>query len=349
VVEWFRSVYVSASDQVNTPVHKRSILNILAWAFLLNLLPVSFASTEKPATRNHPSRVRIPVWVKNASGEFQMGLTVRDFQVYDGKQSLKISDLQNRGTPALLFIALDTVGDMAKVDQARSALKQEVETLGSQYWVGVLSAQERLEVLQDPTPIRELVQQKLDMFSQIGKAGLLESIQKVAEFSNGILQQTRARVGVIFVTDSDIGNYRQDYLNPPVNYSDSRDLSRRFAGRALQEKISKMTIAMARYHAPIFIVHIDPAQDPLNQSYQNGLKQLAEASGGQLFLSKTAIDIPTMIQEAFRWACNFYVLDFQVPPTSKDTLKIRVNLAGNSEGATAAGRLTYASRLLLKK
>ena len=192
------------------------------------------------------------------SGEFQLGLTARDFQVYDGNQSLKITGLQDSETPALLFIALDTVGDLAKIDHARSALKQAVERLGSQYWVGLLSAQERLEVMQDPTPDRELLEQKLDIFSQIGKAGLLESIQKVAEFSDGVLQRSRARVGVIFVTDSDIGNYRQDYLNPPVNYGDSRDLSRRFGGRALQEKISKMSLAMARYHAPIFIVHIDP-------------------------------------------------------------------------------------------
>jgi hypothetical protein len=278
-----------------------------------------------------------------------MGLTARNFQIYDGNQSLEVSGLQNQENPALLFIALDTVGDIAKVDQARSALKREVETLGSQYWVGLLSAQERLEVLQDPTPDRGLLDQKLDIFSQIGKAGLLECYQKVAEFSNGILQQTQARVGVIFVTDSDIGNYQQDYLNPPVNYSDSRDLSRRFGGRALQEKISKMTLTMARYHAPIFIVHIDPARDPLNRAYQNGLKQLAEASGGQLFLSKTAIDIPTMIQEAFRWARSFYVLNFQVPPSRKDTLKIRVSLAENSGGRATDSRLTYASRILLKK
>ena len=340
---------VSASDRVYFPVDKKSKSLTLVWVFLLSLLLVLSAQSGKPGPNRQPLELRIPVWVRNGSNEFQKGLEAQDFRVTDGNETVKVLGLQGPESPALLFVALDTVGDIANIDQARAALKEEVGKLGPQYWVGLLSARETLEVLQDPSPDRDLIDQKLDTFSQLGKAGLLESIQSIAELSNRILQRSRARVSVILVTDSDIGNYRQDYLNPPVNYSDSRDLSRRFAGRALQEKISRMTLAMSRYQAPIFIVHIDPLQDALNRAYQNGLKQLAEASGGQLFLSKTVVDVPTMIQEAFRWAGSCYVLDCLVPLTSKGTMKIHILLAENSESTQPVGRLTYASRILLKK
>jgi hypothetical protein len=321
----------------------------LTWIILQSLFFVLSAQSDKPDSKRQFLELRIPLWVRNGSNEFQEGLLAQNFRVTNGDEPLEVSGLQSPESPALLFIALDTVGDIANIDQARSALKQELMKLGPQYWVGLLSAQEKLEVLQDPTPDRQLLEQRLDFYSQLGKAGLLESIERVAELSHGVLQRSHARVIVIFVTDSDIGNYRQDYLNPPVNYSDSRDLSRRFAGRALQEKISRMTLAMSRYHAPIFIVHIDPLQDALNHAYQNGLKQLAEASGGQLFLSKTVLDIPTMIQETFRWVDHCYVLDCRVPSDTKGTLKIHISLSENAAGAAPAWRLTYARRILLKR
>ncbi|HVN79434.1 MAG TPA: hypothetical protein VMW38_10585 [Terriglobia bacterium] len=326
-------------------------LKFLTWTelILLSLFFALPAHGDKPDSKLQFRELRIPIWVRNGTNEFQGGLVARNFRVTSDNEPLVVSGLQSPESPAMLFIALDTVGDMAKIDQARSALKQELTKLGPQYWVGLLSAQEKLEVLQEPTPDRELLEQKLGSFSQLGKAGLLESIESVAELSHGILQRSQARVTVIFVTDSDIGNYRQDYLNPPVNYSDSRDLSRRFAGRALQEKISRMTLAMSRYQAPIFIVHIDPLQDALNHAYQNGLKQLAEASGGQLFLSKTVVDIQTMIQETFQWADHCYVLDCRVPSDMKGTLKLHISLVQSEAGVLPVGRLTYARRILLKR
>ena len=293
------------------------------------------------------SLVKIPVWIRNGSSGFQTDLKLDDFQLYCGKdQLLKISSLNKPDGPTLLFIAFDTVGEIANINQVRAALKEELKKLGPQYWVGLISAQEQISVLQDPTPDQNLVWQKLAGITQIGKAGLLETIQPVADFATEVLLHSEVRVAVIFVTDSDIGNYRENYLNPPVNVSDSRDLSRRFAGRALQEKISRMALALAKYQAPIFIVHIDPGRDPLNKAYQNGLKQFAEALGGQLFLSKTIADIPTVIQEVFYWVRSFYVLGFQVPKAKSGFLKIEVSLSPEHR-TSVSGRLAHPNRIFL--
>jgi hypothetical protein len=282
--------------------------------------------------------------MRRGDGGFQTNLKAEDFRLFNGKDSLKIASFQPPESPTLLFIAFDTVGEITYINQVRSALRPELTKLGAQYWVGLISAQEQLTVLQDPTPDREAVLSKIEALAQIGKAGLLESIVPVADFTNGILLRSNVRVAVIFITDSDIGNYRTDYLNPPVNASDSRDLSRRFAGRALQEKISRMATALVKFQAPILIVHIDPGQDPLNKTYQNGLKQFAEAVGGQLFLSKTMGDIPAVVQEAFRWVESFYLLGLDVPWSKGGFIKIQIVIPQEA-GVASPGKLVYPSRL----
>jgi len=334
---------VSAFDPVKTSA---LLLNLI----LLLLLPIGIRSLARPKSDQHPAKERtglfkIPVWMRNNTAGFQTDLKQEDFQVIGGNVHLELSTFLKPESPTLLFLAFDTVGEIANINEVRVALNEELKTLSPQYWVGLMSAQEQISVLQDPTPDRELLRQKIDELTQIGKAGLLESIHSVADFTTGILLRSDVRVAVIFVTDSDIGNYRADYLNPPVNASDSRDLSRRFAGRALQEKISRMASALTKFQAPIFIVHIDPGRDPLNRAYQNGLKQFAEAVGGQLFLSKTVGDIPAVIQEVFQWVRSFYVLGFEAPRAKSGFLKIQVSLSTEPSSSPLSGHLTYPSRL----
>jgi len=332
---------VSVFDPVKTPV---------LFLLILVLLMLSNPSWARPKRNQTPAKERtglfkIPVWMGNATAGFQTNLKPEDFRVLDGTVPLELSTFLKPESPTLLFIAFDTVGEIANINQARVALNEELKTLSPQYWVGLISAQEQITVLQDPTANRELLRQKIEGLAQIGKAGLLETIQSVADFTSGILLKSDVRVAVIFVTDSDIGNYRADYLNPPVNASDSRDLSRRFAGRALQEKISRMTLVLAKFQAPIFIVHIDPGRDPLNRAYQNGLKQFAEAVGGQLFLSKTVGDIPVVIQEVFQWVRGFYVLGFEAPRAKSGFLKIQVSLSPEPSASSISGHLIYPNRL----
>jgi hypothetical protein len=337
----FSSGYASIFE----PVLRRPLSLILILLVWKGALFSARSNRDQPAVPEKPSFFKIPVWVHNGTAGFQTGLTRDNFRVLAGKSDLEISSFQSPQSPTLLFIAFDTVGEVANINQMRVALIKELKMLGPQYWVGLISAQEQVSVIQDPTPDRQLLQQKIEGFSQIGEAGLLESIQSVADFTTGILLRTNVRVAVIFITDSDIGNYRADYLNPPVNASDSRDLSRRFAGRALQEKISRTASALAKYQVPIFIVHIDPGRDPLNRAYHNGLKQFAEVAGGQLFLSKTVADIPIILREAFYWACNFYVVGFEAPKTHGGLLKIQASLSDEQAAQHTPVRLAYSRRL----
>jgi hypothetical protein len=301
----------------------------------------------KPANKTRTVQFKLPIWLGGPSEGAEGSLSTADLKVTVGKSPVTVSALKGPESPALLFVAFDTVGDIANINQARDTVVEEVNALGSQFWAGLISAQEQMQVLQEPTADRSLLQQKIEELTQIGKAGLLESIQPIADLATGVLLHSAVRVAVIFVTDSDIGNYRADYLNPPVNASDSRDLSRRFAGRALQEKISRMAGLMARTQVPVFIVHIDPGLDPLNRSYHNGLKQLAESTGGQCLLSKTSGDIPLNIHEAFQWAKTFYLAEFSTESDKSGYLRIQIEPLVTEAGKALAPRLIHPARLFI--
>ena len=223
----------------------------------------------------------------------------------------------------------------------------EINELGSQYWVGLISANEQITVIQEPTPSRDLFSQKIGQLSQIGKAGLLDTLLPVADLATSVLLKSDVRVAVIFITDSDIGNYKTDYLNAPVNASDSRDLSRRFAGRALQEKITRMSKAISKFQVPIIVVHIAPGEDPLNRAYQNGLKQLAEIGGGKCLLSKSIGDISSTIHEAFEWARSFYLLGFRLTAAKGHYADIEITLAPKEAHTMGTYRLVHPNRIYM--
>jgi hypothetical protein len=301
----------------------------------------------KPTNKSKTVQFKLPIWLGGPSEVAEASLSASDLKVTVGKSPVTVSALKGPESPALLFVAFDTVGDIANINQARKTVVEEVNALSSQFWTGLISAQEQMQVFQEPTADRSLLQQKIEELTQIGKAGLLESIQSIADLATGVLMNSGVRVAVIFVTDSDIGNYRADYLNPPVNASDSRDLSRRFAGRALQEKISRIAGLMARTQVPVFIVHIDPGLDPLNRSYHNGLKQLAEGTGGQCLLSKTSGDIPLNIHEAFQWAKTFYLAEFSMESEKSGYLRIQTAPLAAAAGNALVPRLIHPAKLFV--
>jgi len=320
---------------------------LLAALLILASYQPALCGKVKPPNKTRTVQFKLPIWLGAPSERAEGSLSASGLKITVGKVPVTVSALKGPESPALLFVALDTVGDIANINQARQTVIEEVQALGTQFWAGLISAQEQTQVLQEPTADRALLQQKIEELTQIGKAGLLESIQPIAELATGVLLNSEVRVAIIFITDSDIGNYRADYLNPPVNASDSRDLSRRFAGRALQEKISRMAGLMARTQAPVFIVHIDAGLDPLNRSYHNGLKQLAEATGGQCLLSKTSGDISLNIHEAFQWAKSFYLAEFSLQSEKSGYTRIQIAPVVTEDGKTLVPRLIHPARVFV--
>ena len=239
-------------------------------------------------------------------------------------QPAKVLRARGPGDDLVLLLVLDMVGDLSRIDPARQALSAEISELPATTWVAVMRSQDGLRVLTDPTAERQKVIQAISGAQISGRAGLLETIEPAASLATGLLVKTTLRVAVIYVSDSDIHNYREDYTNPVINPSDYRDLSRRFPEGLVREKSSKLAATLAAYDAPVFIVHLAFLRDRLNEAYQNGLQAMADATGGSATFCRSPADIPGEIAQAFKRIRSHWAIDFETPDSAPRTFVLEL-------------------------
>jgi hypothetical protein len=239
----------------------------------------------------------------------------------------------------IVLIVLDVTGDLTLVDPARQAAAAEIDKLPPNAYAGLLRSQDGLRVLLDPSPDRPAAVAALQNAPISGRAGLLESVEPAARLATSVLRKSSVRTALLYLTDSAIENYREDYTNPVINMSDARDLSRRFPDALIREKAANLAASLAETDAPLFIVQLAFFRDRLNEAYQSGLQQIAEATGGQALLCRNLGDIPTSVEQAFQKIRAMWAIDLELPPGSPRNLTIQLT--------AEATDLQYRSRLTL--
>jgi len=240
----------------------------------------------------------------------------------------------------VLLVVLDLAGDLSFVEAARSALIEKFAGFPDNHYVGVMSAQDGLRVLSEPTANREQVAAAIRSQQVGGRAGLLNTVEQAARLGDSIGSKSGVRLAVLYITDSDIENYREDYTNPVVNSSDSRDLSRQFSDGLVKERVSRLVAGLTATQTPLFIVHLDYRTDRLNEAYQTGLLELARATGGDVWFSRSLGGIPSEVREAVDRAESLWSVRVALPDPG--VRQFEVTLAIPQEGL-----LEYRSRYLL--
>jgi hypothetical protein len=273
------------------------------------------AASSAPAQKAAEIR-RVTAWPAEGSSNGGAGLTKDTLQTtlsatVDGRPA-KVVRLQGEESELLLFIVLDLVGDLAFVDPARQALITEIRSLPGNAWAAVLRAQDGLRVATDPSHDREPAISAIENTQIAGRAGLLETAEPAVRLADALLAKSPVRLAILYVTDSNIYNYREDYTNPVINPSDSRDLSRRFPEGLVREKTTKLAATLSEFDAPLFIVHLAFLRDRLNEAYQNGLQLMAEATGGTLSMCRTPNDVPGVIRSAFERILAHWAIDLEI-------------------------------------
>ena len=253
-----------------------------------------------------PGRLRVPVLV--TKGELaNLEATV------DAKPA-KVEQLKGPQDDLLVLIVLDFSGDISYIEAARTGLEAAAKELPPHAWATVLRAQDGLRVLQDPTGNVEELVAAMNTYTGGGKAGLLDTVEDAAKLGDRLLAKTAARVAVLYCTDGSIYKYREDYTNPVINSSDSRDLSRRFPDQLVREKTQKLISSLLNRETPVWIVHIHYRVDTINEAYQRGLQQLAEATGGEAAICRGLAEISGAISTAFRRINEHWSVFLELPP-----------------------------------
>jgi hypothetical protein len=291
---------------------------------LLGLLAAtSLTASEGTSSNAAPAgRCRVTAWLGDPPLE-----AGRIKATVEGEQA-KVLAVRDPATPLLLNVVLDLTGDMALIGPAREALKAEIAALSSNVWVSLLRAQDGLRVLTDPGPDRAAVNAQLDALETTGRAGLLGAVQPAAELAERILHRSPIRTALLFLTDSNIYNYREDYTNPVVNPSDSRDLSRRFPEALIREKTAKLASALNATDVPVFVHHLAWLRDRLNEAYQTGLQQIAEATGGSASFSRAPGDISGDVSQILKKILSHWAVDLELPAGTKRTYSVQLSVEG---------------------
>jgi hypothetical protein len=281
-------------------------------ALLIGIAAIAFA--EQPT-------LRVPLSVQSDTL-----LTAKDFraQIY-GVDSVKVARVRTPDDDMVLMAVMDVVGDLALVDPARHALADRFKQLPENVLVGILRAQEGLQVRLDPTADRDAIENSIMSLPISGKAGLLDTITTASQVAESVGAKTGVRVAILYVTDSEVRNYREDFTNPVINSSDTRDLSRKFPEGLIREKMSRTDESLTVFQTPVFIVHIAYAADRLNEAYQTGLLQLANSTGGAAVFCRSSSEIPGAISGIVSQIVGQYRVDVQLPPKAPKSLNVSVS------------------------
>jgi hypothetical protein len=306
--------------------------------FLVFLFAAILTGTPPPGT---PGEISVPVWSEATGENASNPLTPKDV------------DAKLEGTPArvrmvlapeddlLLLLVTDMVDDLSLIAPAKQSLVSEIQKLADNVYVGLLQAQDGLRVLRDPGTDRAALSSSIEALSVSGRPGLLDTVETVADIADKILKKSAIRVAVLYVTDSNVREYREDFTNPVINSSDPHDLSRRFPEGLVREKISKIDGTLSVLQAPLFIVHLDYRSDRLNEAYQVGLQQLAATTGGTSIFCRSSAEIPDAIASMFQTILSYYRIDIELPAHPPKIIQVQLESDGRS--------LNYRPRFLLER
>ncbi|MGH9593921.1 MAG: hypothetical protein ACRD5L_12580 [Bryobacteraceae bacterium] len=309
---------------------KRSLL-----AFLL--AAVTLAAPVPPPKQ---TSVRIPVWIDG-----EAPAPPPQFEALLNNKTAPVIAARGPGSDEVILVVLDVTGDISLIDPARQALISEIGKLPVNCWVGLLRYQDGLHVLADPSPDRKKAIDEIQLLTPSGKPGLLETVDKALALADSMARKSGARIAVLYITDSDIHNYREDYTNPVVNQSDPHDLSRRFPEALVQEKISKLQEAISALQPPLFIVHLTNWSSRLNQAYQNGLKVLTDSVAGETVVCRSVAEIPDAIHRMCARIDSGWSVTVALPPKPKENLQVKIAAKSGDREL----KLVWRQRLTLKR
>ena len=301
---------------------------LLAWILVA-------AAPPKPTNRV----LKVAVWAEAADAA---PLGPKNLTATVAGTGSHVVEVKGPGDDLMLVAVLDLSGDLSLAEPAKDALAADIEKLPQRTAVAVMRAQDGAKVLADPGTDRAASVSAVRDLLVSGKAGLLDTVETVTGLADSILAKTSVRVAVLYVTDSDPENYREDFTNPVINSSDTHDLSRRFPEALVQDKISKVAAVLAERQAPLFVVHLRYRSDRLGEAYQNGLKQLAEVTGGNAIFCRSSEEIADAIARALGLIGSSYSVAVALPELRSKSFDLRLEAGG---GRT----LTYRTRFVLKE
>jgi hypothetical protein len=279
-----------------------------------------------PAAPEPRAVLRVPF---QAPGESALAAT--DVRVTLGGKPARLVRLLAPGSDLFLLLVLDLSGDLTLVDPARQALLSRLAALPQNVRIALMRAQDGLRPALDPGAPRAELTAAVASLTTAPRPGLLDAIESAQALADSVAARAHVRVAVLFISDSNVLNYQEDYSNPVVNSSDSGDMSRRFPEGLINEKIRQITARMRHGESPLYLVHLQYLSDRLNTAYQTGLQELIRSTGGAAEFCRSLADIPASVDRAFDAILGAqYMAEVEMPGGRTNTIELLVTAEGRT-------------------
>jgi hypothetical protein len=266
------------------------------------------------------ANVSIPAWIE----ENDCAPAPKFAATFNG-EAVSVTSQLGPSSDQILLVVFDLTGDLSLIAAAKQAVTAAINQLPPNTWVGLLRDQDGLHVVVDPGPDHRRLAEAIETLTSSGEPGLLDTVRPALSLADALLHKSPVRVAVLYITDSNIYSYREDYTNPVINQSDPHDLSRRFPEALIQEKVSKLVGELNSLQAPLFVVHLNYRRDRLNVAYQNGLQILADATGGRSEVCRSLAEIPQAISSTFERMGKTWRLNLAVPARIHNNTQIHLS------------------------
>ena len=296
----------------------RRILSLVLLGVLIESLAVSPARGDMKA----------PLWVQPEDSQLVTLVPVEKIQAWLDDEEAQVQAVHPADGNLILLIVMDVVGDLTRVDAVRQGLVEILGAFGPREFAGILRAQDGLEVLLEPTKDHESLKDTLLALPVSGFPGLLDSVEDAATVADRMLRQSDVRVAVLYITDGSIYAYRGGYTNPVINPSDGGDLSRRFRDSLIQERITSIMDSLMTSWAPLFFLHLERQRDSLNNVYQNGITQFAQATGGEALFCESVAQIKPFLDQIMARARSQQVVTIEPPEGVEGRVRLRLEVDG---------------------
>lgn len=247
--------------------------------------------------------VLVPVTVTDSLGRLVTGLDKENFKIYEGKEKQAIRHLSSEDAPVSLGIILDTSGSMTdKIEQARQAVMELLETANPQDEYFMITFADRPELAADFTTSAEDIHNRLLYTTPRGSTALLDAIY----FGVTKMRQAKYERKALLVI-SDGGDNHSRYHESEI--------------RSVVREADLLVYAIGIYDR--YFATIEEQVGPAL------LSEVSEETGGRMFTvdnPKDLADIATKIGAELR---NRYVLGYRPvnPPYDGKWHKIKVKLS----------------------
>lgn len=297
--------------------------------------------------------VTMPVKVTNRSGRFISGLKKEDFQVFEDKEEQEIAFFSDEEQPFTVALVLDmSYSSTFKIDEIQFAALEFVKQLRENDKVIVVSFNQEVHVLSEPTNDRKTLERAIYSTKVASGTSLFEAVDLVV---NRKLSRIEGRKAIVLFTDgvdtssrraSDMGNLRDvmeaDVLIYPIQYDTFSDV---------QAMKNKPVVVQPPISSPIPSKNPGPLPFPLPtggigtpgtqgttaEDYRKAgeyLNDLANRTSGRVYQAQTTVNLARAFSNIAAELRSFYSLGYypksELKPGDRRKIKVKVNRDGTS-------------------